>query len=75
MLTDFIQHFNWVDIVIIIVFLRIGYVSLKTGILIEVFKFLGALSAIYISSHYYTNLSDSLKKFIPGNIMPLEFLD
>ena len=72
---DFIKYFNWADFLILILLLRTGYVAMKTGFLIEVFKFLGVLSSIYISSHYYTTLSDYIKRGIPGDIIPLQFLD
>ena len=75
MLTDFITHFNWVDILVLIIVFRIGCIAMRTGIMTEVFKFGGVISAIYISSHYYTVLSDFIKQRMPGELLPLEFLD
>jgi len=51
---DFLKQFNWIDIFILILFLRIAYISLKNGLPAEFFKILGTLSAVYLSLHYYT---------------------
>ena len=66
---------NWVDILVIIAFIRICYISVKSGLPIEIFKLLGTVSAIYFSLHYYTILSDSVQKRVSTGNLPLEFLD
>jgi uncharacterized membrane protein required for colicin V production len=48
---------------------------MKTGIPLEIFKFLGSLTCIYLACHYYTALSDFLRQFIPGDPIPLAFMD
>ena len=60
MLIDILKALDWVDIVIVILLFRIGYVSTKTNIYSEVFKLLGTVAAIYISFHYYASLSATL---------------
>ena len=55
---DFFNQFNWIDIFVFIIFLRIFYVSSKTGLPAEFFKILGTFSALYLSLHYYTPLTD-----------------
>jgi len=75
MLLDILRQFKWLDVVIVILFIRICYVALKNGFSSELFKFLGTLSAIYISFHYYTILSDMLQKQTRLNGMPLDFVD
>ena len=77
MLFESIKKFNWVDIFIIILFLRICYIAFQSGFLSEFFKLLGTISAIYLSLHYYTGLSDTLLKnsiFLKDK-MPLKFMD
>jgi membrane protein required for colicin V production len=66
-----LKQFNWVDIFVVIIFIRICYVSLKSGFPVELFKFLGVVLAIYLSLHYYTSSAD----FIDARIkkVPLEF--
>jgi len=48
---------------------------MNTGLPIELFKFMGALSAVYLSLHYYTILADLIQKRVDISIMPLEFAD
>jgi len=76
MLVGVIKQFNWVDVLVIIIMIRICYVAVKSGLAVEIFKALGTICAIYLSLHYYTALSDFCKdRIAPGNVMPLEFLD
>ena len=74
-LLDILKQLNWLDFFVVILLLRVGYVSVKNGLPLELFKFIGIVSAVYISLHYYTALSDLLyKRFMPKS-MPLEFTD
>ena len=57
MLLNIFQQFNWVDIFVLILLFRIGYVSLKRGLPVEIFKLLGTLAATYLSLHYYSLIS------------------
>jgi len=67
-----LKQFNWIDIFIVIIAIRICYVSLKSGFTVELFKFLGVVLAIYLSLHYYSDLAD----FIGARIkkVPVGFL-
>jgi len=75
MLIDIFRQFNFLDIILLIVLFRICYVALKMGLPVEIFKLLGVLSAIFISLHYYTILSNLIQKQYSLNNMPLEFMD
>ncbi|MCX5697314.1 MAG: CvpA family protein [Candidatus Omnitrophica bacterium] len=75
MLLSLIKHFNWVDCFIIILVIRICYVSLKRGFIVEAFKLLGTILAIYLSLHYYSFLADYLNDRFSITVIPLEFLD
>lgn len=75
MLSDIIKQFKWVDIFILIILFRICYIGMKSGLPIEFFKLLGILTAIYVSLHYYTGLSDLVQGRIGIKQIPLEFLD
>jgi uncharacterized membrane protein required for colicin V production len=73
---DFSRQFNWVDILVFIVFLRIIFISLKQGLEIELFKLLGVCCGLYLSFHYYFSLADymdgrSQAKALPGPIIQL----
>jgi len=69
-----IKQFNWVDIFVVIILLRTGYVAIKNGLPLELFKLLGTLLATYLSLHYYTNLAVSLHTFKVIDKVPLELL-
>ncbi len=77
MFSDIIKKFNWVDIFVIIILFRIAYIAIKSGLLVEFFKLLATIAAIYLSLHYYTILSDWIRQIIPitKEKMPLKFLD
>ena len=68
-----LKQFNWIDILIVIISIRICYVSLKSGFSVELFKFLGAVSAIYLSLHYYSDLADFMGAHIKK--VPVEFFN
>jgi len=75
MLLNIISQLNWVDLVIIILLFRIGYIAIKNGLQVEIFKLLGTILAIYASLHYYTITSDYVRSLINKKEVPLEFLD
>jgi uncharacterized membrane protein required for colicin V production len=52
--------FNWVDIFVLLVFIRLACISLKTGLSTELFKFLGTFASLYLSLHYYMPLASLL---------------
>lgn len=77
MVLDVITQLNWIDILIVILLFRIGYIAIKNGLPCEFFKILGIIAAIYLSLHYYTGLSDWVTDRMPvaEEKAPLEFLD
>lgn len=77
MLPEILSQLNWVDFLIVIIMIRIVYVSAKTGFVIEFFKLLGIIFAIYLSFHYYIITADILKQHVSNieNYIPLEFFD
>ena len=52
MLLDIIRQFNWFDVAIIILFIRICYIAFRSEFPVELFKLAGIICAIYISMHY-----------------------
>jgi len=76
MLPETLTRINWIDIFVVILLFRTGYISLQSGLPIEIFKLFGIISAIYLAMHYYSLLSG----FLSGNLLflqklPSEFLD
>ena len=53
MLTQFFKSINWVDVALVALFVRVIFISVRTGFVAEAFKFLGVLSALFVSLHYY----------------------
>jgi uncharacterized membrane protein required for colicin V production len=73
---EIIKKINWIDIFVVILLFRIGYVSINSGLIPEIFKLSGTILAIYVSLHYYTAFVGLLAKApIVKNILPLKFLD
>ncbi|MDD4909993.1 MAG: CvpA family protein [Candidatus Omnitrophica bacterium] len=55
-----LSNLNWVDIFCLILLIRILYVAVKQGIVIEIFKLLGSFSSVFFASHYYSALSTAI---------------
>lgn len=74
---DIFKQLNWLDIFVVIILFRIGYIALKSNFPLEFFKLLGIITAIYLSLHYYASFSDYLAQRITTakEKVPLEFLD
>jgi len=75
MIIDVIKQFNWFDIIIIILLLRVCYIAMNTGFTVEIFKLFGTLIAAYIGLHYYTSVTDFIDSRFTVTILPLEFID
>lgn len=74
-MVDLITRFNFLDIIIIIISVRICYIAFQMGLAVEFFKLAGVILATYISLHYYTGLSEIIqRRFIPKG-MPPELMD
>lgn len=69
---DILKQFNWVDIFYVIILIRIGYVAVKNGFPVELFKLLGILLAAYLSLHYYIIFSDYIVGRIGEKALPLQ---
>jgi hypothetical protein len=70
------SRFNWVDILVFIVFLRLCFISFKQGLGQESFKLLGTFCGLYLALHYYFSLASYLNghsgsKNLPGALLEL----
>ena len=65
-----ITRFNWVDVIAIILFIRMGYIGFKMGISTELVKLLGVLVGFFVSFRYYQELGDALSHATP---IPVEW--
>lgn len=75
MIFETLKQFNWLDITVIILAIRICYAAIKSGFLSELFKILGTIFAVYLSLHYFSGLSEFIKERFPVNVVPDEFLN
>lgn len=73
MLIDILRQINWLDIFVVILLIRICYISVKNGLPIQLFWFLGSISSVYLSLHYYSVFSSFLSKRFPAHWMPQEY--
>lgn len=56
------KHFNWVDVVIILLSVRIIYSGVKQGFSVEIFKFLAAVFGCVIAIHNFPGIANFLKE-------------
>lgn len=76
MLLNTLRQFNWLDIFILIMIFRICYIAIKGGFTTEFFKFLGTITAIYLSMHYCITIADYIRGQLPvGSKIPLGFIN
>lgn len=74
-LLNIIKQLNWFDIFFAILLFRIGYIALKSGLPIELFKLLGTISAVYLPMHYYIRLAEFISSRISIVKIPPQILD
>lgn len=55
--THILKSINWVDVAMLILFIRIVFIGVKTGFVTEFFKLFGLLTALFFGFHYYSRLS------------------
>lgn len=65
MLLNMLKQFNWLDIFILIMIFRICLIAVKGGFTTEFFKFLGTITAIFISMHYCILAADYIRGQLP----------
>lgn len=74
MLTQLFRSINWVDVALLVLFVRTVFISVTTGFVAEVFKFLGLGAAIFVGSHYYVFAAEFLAKKTSLPLAGLRFL-
>ncbi len=57
MLFDLARQVNWLDLLAIIIFIRLFYISTETGLLIETCKVLGTLSGLFLAFENFAPVS------------------
>lgn len=75
MILEALGKFNFLDFVLVIIFLRVCYIAAVMGLSIEIFKLGGVLFSSFIALHYYTYFSDLIMKKSSAQVVPLDFMD
>jgi len=68
---SFLKHFNWVDILVVVVLIRIVLMGLAHGIAFELLKLLGTLTGIHLCFHYYSGAASAVHGFGAFKAVPL----
>ena len=63
MFVEFLKSLNWVDILMILLVIRIVFIGVKTGFVIEFFKLIGTIAAVFITLHYYVVFAKLFTQF------------
>ena len=74
MLTQFLRNINWVDVIVVFVFLRTIFYSVKSGFVAEGWRFIGTMVAIFFSFHCYAYWAQVLFTRFKLPILKWEFL-
>lgn len=64
-IVETLSKFNWIDLVVLVLFLRMCFVGSKTGLIVELFKISGLILAVYISLHYFSQAGSFLNDLVP----------
>lgn len=57
MVDHLIKIINWIDVALFFLFVRIVYVAVRNGIISELFKTAGLVTAVFVTLHYYSVLA------------------
>lgn len=65
MLVDFVQHINWLYVLMIAILIRIIYIGVVNGFVVEFFKLIGVLFVSCVAFHYYPVIANSVHNRVP----------
>jgi uncharacterized membrane protein required for colicin V production len=69
---DLLGRFNWVDVFVLALIIRIVYNSVKNGFIIELIKTASSFFAIFVAFHYYVKLAVLISRYTRLEGSPLE---
>jgi membrane protein required for colicin V production len=58
-------RFNWIDAVAVILFIRIFYISVQKGFVVEFFKAFGTFVSLFFACHLYLTVAGLVSPYIP----------
>ncbi|MDP8260043.1 MAG: CvpA family protein [Candidatus Gygaella obscura] len=74
MIKEIIYRLNWVDICIVVLFVRLIFIGAKTGFPTELLKLIGLVSGSIISFHYYVSFGAWVNAKVNMPKAPVEFV-
>lgn len=63
-MTEFLQTVNWIDLLVVILLVRSGYVGFTKGLSWELFRLVGCVAAALISVYYYENVAQLASDYV-----------
>jgi uncharacterized membrane protein required for colicin V production len=60
MFMHFLKSLNWIDLLMLAILIRIVFIGMQAGFVIEMFKLLGAFLTVFICFHYYAPFAQVL---------------
>lgn len=70
---EILTRLNWVDVLILIIMIRISYVSFQDGLSHVIFPLLSGIIMIIVALRYYMVISDYIGRYLPK--WPMEILN
>lgn len=68
---EIISKINWVDVLVVILMVRMSYVSLSEGLSHVIFPFIGSIAIMVFGLHYYERLGSALSRGMAGTPVEL----
>ncbi len=62
MLTHLVKSVNWVDVALVLFFIRMIFIGVKNGFISEISEFFGVIVAVFVSLHFYSSSAAWLLK-------------
>lgn len=72
---DILKQFNWLDILLLVFFVRICVIASQKGLSVEIFKVLGTFFCIYLSFHYYSLFANAVYSLPFFKFMSFDLVD
>jgi len=63
---ELLSRFNWVDVIVIIIMLRVTYVAFEDGLSHEIFPLVGIVGTLIVCLRYYNPFGVFISRNIPG---------
>ena len=55
---EIVNNINWIDVLVVIILVRGGYIGAKNGLTAELFNFIGITLGLVVAVHWYSQVAD-----------------